>query len=70
MARPLSYDSALDSYILTIREVADYFKLTEKTAYRLVAEGKIPGFEVGGSWRFQREKIKAWIDDQSKTHGL
>ena len=70
MARPLSSDSALDSYILTIREVADYFKLTEKTAYRLVAEGKIPGFKVGGSWRFQREKIKAWIDDQSKTHGL
>ncbi len=44
--------------IMTIREVADYLKLTEKTAYRLVAEGKIPGFKVGGSWRFRRDEIE------------
>ena len=48
--------------IMTIREVADYLKLTEKTAYRLVAEGKIPGFKVGGSWRFRRTEIEGWID--------
>ncbi len=50
--------------IMTIREVADYLKLTEKTAYRLAAEGKIPGFKVGGSWRFRRDEIEAWIDRQ------
>ena len=44
--------------IMTIREVADYLKLTEKTAYRLAAEGKIPGFKVGGSWRFRRDEIE------------
>ncbi len=48
--------------IMTIREVADYLKLTEKTAYRLAAEGKIPGFKVGGSWRFRRSEIEGWID--------
>jgi excisionase family DNA binding protein len=48
--------------IMTIREVADYLKLTEKTAYRLTAEGKIPGFKVGGSWRFRRSEIEKWID--------
>ncbi len=48
--------------IMTIREVADYLKLTEKTAYRLAAEGKIPGFKVGGSWRFRRDEIERWID--------
>ncbi len=48
--------------IMTIREVADYLKLREKTAYRLAAEGKIPGFKVGGSWRFRRSEIKGWID--------
>ncbi len=52
--------------IMTIREVADYLKLTEKTAYRLVAEGKIPGFKVGGSWRFRRSEIEGWIDRQSE----
>ena len=52
--------------IMTIREVADYLKLTEKTAYRLVAEGKIPGIKVGGSWRFKRSEIERWIDERSQ----
>jgi len=54
----------MDTDIMTIREVSDYLKLTEKTAYRLAAEGKIPGFKVGGSWRFRRGEIDAWIGKQ------
>jgi len=47
--------------ILTIREMADLLKINEKTAYRLAADGKIPGFKVGGSWRFDRQEIAKWI---------
>ncbi len=47
--------------ILTLKEVAAYLKLAEKTAYRLAADGKLPGFKVGGSWHFKREDIKQWI---------
>lgn len=47
---------------MTLKEVADYLKLAEKTAYRLAAEGKLPGFKVGGSWRFKREDIANWIE--------
>jgi len=50
--------------ILTLKEVAAYLKLAEKTAYRLAAEGKIPGFKVGGSWRFRRLEVEQWIDTQ------
>ncbi len=50
--------------IWTIKEVSAFLKIKEKTAYRLVAEGKIPGFKVGGSWRFKRDEIEAWIDDK------
>ena len=57
------------SDIWTIRDVARYLKLTEKTAYRLVAEGKIPGFKVGGSWRFQEEDIRNWIKIQKNIVG-
>jgi excisionase family DNA binding protein len=46
-----------DSGILTIREVADYLKVTERTIYRLAAAKKIPAFKVGGSWRFSRSDI-------------
>ena len=54
--------------ILTIREVAEYLKLNEKTTYRLAAEGKIPGFKVGGAWRFRKAEIDRWIAAQEKTN--
>ncbi|MBN4063823.1 helix-turn-helix domain-containing protein [Cardiobacterium sp. AH-315-I02] len=50
--------------ILTLKEVAKYLKLAEKTAYRLAAEGKLPGFKVGGSWRFKESDIDGWIEKQ------
>ncbi|WP_299077283.1 helix-turn-helix domain-containing protein [uncultured Paraglaciecola sp.] len=53
--------------ILTLKEVAGYLKLAEKTAYRLAAEGKLPGFKVGGSWRFQRSDIEKWIEKQKRS---
>jgi excisionase family DNA binding protein len=48
--------------ILTIREVADLLKINEKTVYKLAADAKIPGFKVGGSWRFDRAIIAKWIE--------
>jgi excisionase family DNA binding protein len=48
--------------IMTMKEVAEYLKLAEKTAYRLAAEGKLPGFKVGGSWRFKKVDIESWIE--------
>lgn len=54
----------MDSDIMTIRQVAAYLKITEKTAYRLTGEGKIPGFKVGGAWRFRKREIDEWIDKQ------
>jgi len=50
--------------ILTIQELALYLKLNEKTAYRLASEGKLPGFKVGGSWRFKRVDVEQWIEEQ------
>ena len=52
--------------ILTLKEVAEYLKLTDKTAYRLASEGKLPGFKVGGSWRFKKEDVENWITERKK----
>lgn len=48
-----------DSAILTIREVAEYLKVTKRTIYRLAAAKKIPGFKVGGMWHFPQTDIDA-----------
>lgn len=55
---------AMTDDIMTLREVAAYLKLAEKTAYKLAAEGKLPGFKVGGSWRFKRTDLDKWIEEQ------
>ncbi|KJF97234.1 methylation-associated defense system helix-turn-helix domain-containing protein MAD1 [Photobacterium leiognathi] len=54
----------MDDQILTLKEVATYLKLAEKTAYRLASEGKLPGFKVGGSWRFKKDDLEKWIESQ------
>jgi len=51
--------------ILTIKQVADYLKVTERTIYRLAAAKKIPAFKVGGTWRLSRADIDRWIKRQS-----
>ena len=51
--------------ILTIKEVAEYLKVAEKTIYRLAGTKKIPAFKVGGAWRFRKVDIDGWIDAQS-----
>lgn len=53
--------------ILTIREVAGFLKVTERTIYRLAAAKKIPAFKVGGAWRFSRAEIDQWIKKQSSV---
>ncbi len=50
--------------IFTIKELANYLKLAEKTAYRLASDGKLPGFKVGGAWRFRKAEINRWIKEQ------
>lgn len=58
-----------ESEIFTIKEVAAYLKLAEKTSYRLASEGKLPGFKVGGSWRFRKSEIDRWIVEQEGKRG-
>lgn len=53
--------------IMTIREVAQFLRLTEKTAYRYALEGTIPGFKVGGAWRFRKSALEQWIEKQEKS---
>lgn len=52
--------------IIIIKEVAEYLKIKEKTAYALAAKGKMPGFKVGGAWRFDKADIDAWIEKQKQ----
>ena len=53
------------SDVMTVREVADYLKVKDRTIYRLVSSGEMPGFKVGGSWRFRKAEIDRWTESNA-----
>lgn len=55
---------------LSVEEVAQRFGVNPTTVYRLVQKGSLPGFKVGGQWRFGREMLESWVADQVTVEWL
>ena len=56
--------------LLNVEEVAKILQLHAMTVYRLVKEGKLPGFKVGGRWRFHRSTLEDWMVDRAQVARL
>jgi excisionase family DNA binding protein len=52
--------------ILTLKEVADLLRVAEKTVYTMAQRKDLPAFKVRGQWRFRRDDIDRWIDQQTQ----
>ena len=52
---------------MTVRDVAEYLNVDEKTVYRLAQRGDLPGFKVAGAWRFKLSDLDEWIDLQKRA---
>jgi excisionase family DNA binding protein len=50
--------------LMTIRQMASYLSLNERTVLKLVTDGSLPGVKVGNQWRFRKAMIDTWLDDQ------
>src|SRR5213593_2531109 len=50
--------------LLTVKELAAYLNLNERTVLKLAAEGPLPAVKVGNQWRFRKAMIDTWLDDQ------
>ena len=50
-----------------IKEVAELFELSDRSIYRMVAEGKLKGFKIKNSWRFDKDYIHPLIGRYSYT---
>lgn len=51
--------------LMTLEEVADYLRVTEKTIHRLLKRGGIPATKVGRQWRFDKASIDEWLHQNS-----
>ena len=57
----------LMSPAMTVRDVAAYLNVHEKTVYRLAQRGELPGFKVAGAWRFRLGDLEKWVAAQIAT---
>jgi excisionase family DNA binding protein len=48
--------------LLTVREVADWCRLSEKTIRRVIERGELAASKVGNRWRVSEEDMHAWIE--------
>ncbi len=63
-------DNMSENEIMTVSEVAEYFKISEVTTYKLVQEGKIPAFKIGRHWRVKRSDLTEFIEKLKRGEGI
>ena len=51
----------MEDSLITVKEVSDYLKLKDQTVYLLARQKKIPSLKIGGSLRFKKSQIDAWL---------
>ena len=52
--------------ILTLQQAAEMLQISERTIQRMLKAGEIPGAQIGGQWRFDREQLLAMVRGEWK----
>ena len=52
----------MDDRLLTIKDLAAYLRMNERTILKMAQEGKIPGMKIASQWRFRQDMIDAWLE--------
>lgn len=50
--------------ILTVTELAEYLKLSRAKVYQMAQRGELPGTKLGTHWRFRKDLIDHWLEEQ------
>ena len=58
-----------DSAIMTVKDVAEYLRMSEAKIYKLVKEGVLPVVRIGKSWRFRKDLLDDWLKESSTYEG-
>lgn len=53
--------------LLTTRQLQELLQVDRITIYRMLSDGRLTGFKVGGQWRFSRQEIEKWLQEQRAT---
>ncbi len=54
----------LKKEMLTVREVADYLRVSRVTVWRWCQEGILPASRIGRNWRIRRDDLLQLLEKQ------
>ncbi len=55
------------SSTLSPKEVAEYLEVDIRTIEQWARDGKLPGAQEGGQWRFEKSKVDEWVATQKSS---
>ena len=53
--------------LLTLRQVAEWLQVSERTVHRLLTDDALQGFKVGRQWRFEEAEVQRYLDSLAMT---
>lgn len=58
------------SDILTLKDTAQYLRVTKQTVYNMIKDRRIKTYKVGREWRFFRSDIMEYLESTSRNRIL
>ena len=68
MTKLKNNDAQDDREVMTIKDVAQYLRISEAKVYELARTGSIPALRIGKSWRFQKDLLKQWVRKSAEAN--
>jgi len=59
----------VETEFLTLREAATFLKISVATLNRVMREGKIPTYKIGGRRLFDKVELVNWVKEHRSSFG-
>ena len=50
--------------LLTLSEAATLLQVSTRTLQRMIRNGELPAFKVGGQWRLRETQLRQWVENR------
>ena len=50
--------------LLTLSEAAILLQVSTRTLQRMIRNGQLPAFKVGGQWRLRETQLRQWVESR------
>ena len=58
----------MNEELMPVKDAAQYLKLNYMTVYKLAQKRKVPASKVGGTWRFRKDILDRWLEEQAMIY--